>query len=213
MHSALCSYRVASEYASSACSSQPARRARRRFSNAELCCFRLTATGALLINISLIAGEFARTELLAFPPLSELTYSPGVGVDYYLWAIQISGVGTLIGGINLLTTILKTRAPAWGYMRMPVFLLDGARLASPHRRRLSSPYRNPGHVAARPLPRFPLCHEWVGRQRQPHLDGVIPRSTSSPCLHWAFTPRLCRPFPARLSSAIARWWPPRLRSA
>ena len=83
--------------------------------------FWLTASGALLINLSLVVGEFARTGWLAFPPLSELTYSPGVGVDYYLWAIQISGVGTLIGGINLLTTILKTRAPGMGYMRMPVF--------------------------------------------------------------------------------------------
>jgi cytochrome o ubiquinol oxidase subunit 1 len=83
--------------------------------------FWLTASGALLINISLVVGEFARTGWLAFPPLSELTYSPGVGVDYYLWAIQISGVGTLIGGINLLTTILKTRAPGMRYMRMPVF--------------------------------------------------------------------------------------------
>src|SRR3954452_19291138 len=51
--------------------------------------FWLTATGALLVNISLVVGEFARTGWLAFPPLSELTYSPGVGVDYYLWSLQI----------------------------------------------------------------------------------------------------------------------------
>src|SRR5207302_11078265 len=57
--------------------------------------FWLTATGALLVNISLVVGEFARTGWLPYPPLSELTYSPGVGVDYYLWALQISGVGTL----------------------------------------------------------------------------------------------------------------------
>src|SRR6516162_716371 len=69
--------------------------------------FWLTATGALLINVSLVVGEFARTGWLAYPPLSELTYSPGVGVDYYLWALQISGIGTLIAGINLVTTILK----------------------------------------------------------------------------------------------------------
>src|SRR6478736_339900 len=61
--------------------------------------FWLTATGALLINVSLVVGEFARTGWLAFPPLSEITYSPGVGVDYYLWAIQISGVGTLLTGV------------------------------------------------------------------------------------------------------------------
>src|SRR5579859_691293 len=81
----------------------------------------LTATGVLLTNASLVIGEFARTGWLAYPPLSELKYSPGVGVDYYLWALQISGVGTLMTGINFVTTILKTRAPGMGYMRMPVF--------------------------------------------------------------------------------------------
>ena len=83
--------------------------------------FWLTATGALLVNISLVVGEFARTGWLPFPPLSELRYSPGVGVDYYLWAIQISGVGTLVTGVNLVTTILKVRAPGMSYLRMPMF--------------------------------------------------------------------------------------------
>jgi cytochrome o ubiquinol oxidase subunit 1 len=83
--------------------------------------FWLTATGALLVNISLVVGEFARTGWLPYPPLSELTYSPGVGVDYYLWALEISGVGTLLSGINLVTTILKLHAPGMTYMRMPMF--------------------------------------------------------------------------------------------
>jgi cytochrome o ubiquinol oxidase subunit 1 len=83
--------------------------------------FWLTASGALLVNVSLVIGEFARTGWLAYPPLSELQFSPGVGVDYYLWALQISGVGTLLAGINLVTTILKLRAPGMSYMRMPVF--------------------------------------------------------------------------------------------
>ena len=56
-----------------------------------------------------------------YPPLSELQFSPGVGVDYYLWALQISGIGTLLAGINMVTTILKLRAPGMSYMRMPVF--------------------------------------------------------------------------------------------
>ena len=81
----------------------------------------LTATGALLVNVSLVVGEFARTGWLAYPPLSELQFSPGVGVDYYLWSLQIAGVGTLLAGINFVTTILKLRAPGMGYMRMPVF--------------------------------------------------------------------------------------------
>ena len=83
--------------------------------------FWLTAAGVLLTNVSLAVGEFARTGWLAYPPLSELAYSPGVGVDYYLWSLQISGVGTLLSGINLTTTILKMRAPGMGYGRMPIF--------------------------------------------------------------------------------------------
>jgi cytochrome o ubiquinol oxidase subunit I len=83
--------------------------------------FWLTATGALLVNISLVVGEFARTGWLPYPPLSELTYSPGVGVDYYLWSLQISGVGTLVAGINLVTTVLKLRTRGMSYLRMPMF--------------------------------------------------------------------------------------------
>src|SRR6266576_3277289 len=83
--------------------------------------FWLTATGALLVNISLVVGEFARTGWLVYPPLSELPYSPGVGVDYYLWALLISGVGTLMTGINFVTTILKIRAPGMSYLRMTIF--------------------------------------------------------------------------------------------
>jgi cytochrome o ubiquinol oxidase subunit I len=83
--------------------------------------FWLTATGALLVNVSLVVGEFARTGWLPYPPLSELTYSPGVGVDYYLWSLEISGVGTLVAGINLVTTVLKIRTRGMSYMRMPMF--------------------------------------------------------------------------------------------
>jgi cytochrome o ubiquinol oxidase subunit 1 len=81
----------------------------------------LTASGVLLTNMSLVIGEFARTGWLVYPPLSELKFSPGVGVDYYLWSIQISGVGTLLAGVNMVTTILKMRAPGMDLMRMPVF--------------------------------------------------------------------------------------------
>ena len=83
--------------------------------------FWLTATGALLVNISLVVGEFARTGWLPYPPLSGIAYSPGVGVDYYLWALQISSVGTLLSGINLVTTVLKIHAPGMTYLRMPIF--------------------------------------------------------------------------------------------
>jgi cytochrome o ubiquinol oxidase subunit 1 len=83
--------------------------------------FWLTCTGALLVNISLVIGEFARTGWLPYPPLSELTYSPGVGVDYYLWSLEISGIGTLVAGINLVTTVLKIRTRGMNYLRMPMF--------------------------------------------------------------------------------------------
>ncbi len=83
--------------------------------------FWLTATGALLVNVSLVVGEFQRTGWLPYPPLSEIAYSPGVGVDYWLWALSISGLGTLLGGINIVTTILKMRAPGMDYLRMPMF--------------------------------------------------------------------------------------------
>ncbi|ABO22239.1 cytochrome o ubiquinol oxidase subunit I [Shewanella loihica] len=83
--------------------------------------FWLTASGAVLINISLGVGEFAKTGWVAYPPLSELAYSPGVGVDYYIWALQISGIGTTLTGVNFLVTVLKMRAPGMKLMQMPIF--------------------------------------------------------------------------------------------
>src|ERR1700723_3453659 len=83
--------------------------------------FWLTASGALLVNVSLVVGEFARTGWLAYPPLSELQFSPGVGVDYYLWSLQLSGIGTVLTGINFFVTIVKMRAPGMSFMKMPVF--------------------------------------------------------------------------------------------
>ena len=83
--------------------------------------FWFTFAGAMLVNISLAIGEFAHVGWLAYPPLSELPFSPGVGVDYYIWALQISGIGTLLTGVNFITTILKMRAPGMKLMHMPVF--------------------------------------------------------------------------------------------
>jgi cytochrome o ubiquinol oxidase subunit 1 len=83
--------------------------------------FWMTASGAVLVMASLFVGEFARTGWLAYPPLSGILHSPDVGVDYYIWSLQIAGVGTLLSGINLLATIVKMRAPGMGMMKMPVF--------------------------------------------------------------------------------------------
>ncbi len=83
--------------------------------------FWLFVVGAVLVNVSLVVGEFARTGWLAYPPLSELAYSPDVGVDYYIWSLQISGIGTLMSGINFFVTIIKMRCPGMSLMKMPIF--------------------------------------------------------------------------------------------
>ena len=83
--------------------------------------FWMTAYGAVLVMISLFVGEFAQTGWLAYPPLSGILASPDVGVDYWIWALQIAGVGTLLSGINLIVTIIKMRAPGMTMMKMPVF--------------------------------------------------------------------------------------------
>ncbi|WP_349507427.1 cbb3-type cytochrome c oxidase subunit I, partial [Agrobacterium pusense] len=83
--------------------------------------FWMTTAGAIIIMISLFVGEFAKTGWLAYPPLSGADYSPGVGVDYYIWGLQVAGIGTTLSGINLVATIVKMRAPGMSLMKMPVF--------------------------------------------------------------------------------------------
>ncbi|WP_437881329.1 cytochrome o ubiquinol oxidase subunit I [Pseudomonas sp. LRF_L74] len=83
--------------------------------------FWLFVVGVLLTNISLFVGEFAQTGWVAYPPLSGKEYSPGVGVDYYIWALQISGIGTLLTGVNFFVTIIKMRAPGMTLFKMPIF--------------------------------------------------------------------------------------------
>ncbi len=83
--------------------------------------FWMTTAGAIVVMISLFIGEFARTGWLAYPPLSGADYSPGVGVDYYIWGLQVAGIGTTLSGINLIATIIKMRAPGMTMMKMPVF--------------------------------------------------------------------------------------------
>jgi cytochrome o ubiquinol oxidase subunit 1 len=83
--------------------------------------FWLFAAGVVLVNLSLIVGEFSAAGWLSYPPLSELAYSPGVGVDYWIWALQIAGVGSLLSGINFFVTILRMRRPGMNLMKMPLF--------------------------------------------------------------------------------------------
>lgn len=85
--------------------------------------FWLYVAGAILMNAFFVfGGEFAATGWLAQPPLNELAFSPGVGVDYWIWSLQISGLGTLLAGINFLVTIIKMRAPGMSLTRMPIFI-------------------------------------------------------------------------------------------
>jgi cytochrome o ubiquinol oxidase subunit 1 len=83
--------------------------------------FWFTAAAVVLINVSLAVGEFAQTGWLAYPPLSGVDFSPGVGVDYWIWSLQISGLGTLLTGVNFFATIIRMRAPGMTMMRLPVF--------------------------------------------------------------------------------------------
>lgn len=84
--------------------------------------FWLYVSGVVLVNLSLVVGEFAATGWLAYPPLSEIAYSPGVGVDYWIWSIQIAGIGSLLSGVNFIVTILRMRAPGMTLMKMPLFV-------------------------------------------------------------------------------------------
>ncbi len=84
--------------------------------------FWLFAAGMVLINLSLVIGDFSAAGWLAYPPLSELRYSPGVGVDYWIWSLEIAGVGSLLSGINFLVTIFKMRTRGMDFMKMPMFV-------------------------------------------------------------------------------------------
>jgi cytochrome o ubiquinol oxidase subunit I len=84
--------------------------------------FWLTFAGMMIIMASLFIGDFASTGWLAYPPLSELHYSPGEGVDYYIWSLQIAGIGTLLAGINFIATVFKMRCPGMTLMKMPIFV-------------------------------------------------------------------------------------------
>jgi cytochrome o ubiquinol oxidase subunit I len=84
--------------------------------------FWLFVAGMVLMNVSLAVGEFAAAGWLAYPPLSGIEYSPGVGVDYWIWTLQIAGLGSLLSGINFFVTIIKMRAPGMTLTKMPIFV-------------------------------------------------------------------------------------------
>ncbi len=83
--------------------------------------FWLFVAGMILINAPLVVGEFSNAGWLAYPPLSGIEFNPGTGVDYWIWSLQIAGIGSLLTGINFFVTILKMRAPGMTLMKMPIF--------------------------------------------------------------------------------------------
>jgi cytochrome o ubiquinol oxidase subunit I len=84
--------------------------------------FWLFAVGAALLVISLVIGNFSGAGWVAYPPLSELAFMPDVGPDYWIWSVQIAGIGSLLSGINFLTTIFKLRCPGLKMMKTTVFV-------------------------------------------------------------------------------------------
>ena len=84
--------------------------------------FWLYVAGVIMVNMFfLFGGEYAATGWLAVQPLSGAAFSPGVGVDYWIWSLQLSGIGTTLGSINFIMTILKMRAPGMTLWKMPLF--------------------------------------------------------------------------------------------
>ena len=83
--------------------------------------FWLFTAGMIIVNMSLVIGGFSNAGWLAYPPLSELQYNPGPGIDYWIWTLQIAGIGSTLSGVNFITTILKCRAKGMSLMKMPIF--------------------------------------------------------------------------------------------
>ena len=81
----------------------------------------LSVSGAGLVLISLVLGKFSAGGWTGYPPFTGIDRSPDTGVDYWIWALLISGVGTTLSGVNFLVTILRHRAPGMRLMHMPMF--------------------------------------------------------------------------------------------
>jgi cytochrome o ubiquinol oxidase subunit 1 len=81
----------------------------------------LTAGGAGLMMMSLVVGEFSTGGWSGYPPYTELSYSGGVGPDYWIWAVTLSSIGSTTVGINVACTLYKFRCPGMTWLRMPLF--------------------------------------------------------------------------------------------
>ncbi len=81
----------------------------------------LTAAGAALVMISLTVGRFSTGGWTGYPPYTGIEFSPGVGVDYWIWAVTFASIGSTLTGLNFAVTIYKNRAPGMTLFRMPLF--------------------------------------------------------------------------------------------
>lgn len=85
----------------------------------------LFLAGGVLLNISWFSGSVPDAGWTSYVPLAGTTYNSGHGVDYYVLGLQVAGLGTLLSGINFLTTIINMRAPGMSFMRLPLFTWAG----------------------------------------------------------------------------------------
>ncbi|MGI9370770.1 MAG: cbb3-type cytochrome c oxidase subunit I [Ruegeria sp.] len=81
----------------------------------------LTVAAGMMLMVSLVVGEFSTGGWTSYPPYTGAAFNPGVGPDYWIWAIVVSGIGTTLSGINFAVTIYKLRAPGMKFMRLPMF--------------------------------------------------------------------------------------------
>ena len=137
--------------------------------------FWLTVAGGVLINFFfMIGGDFANTGWLAIAPLSELEFNPGVGVDYLIWSLQLSGLGSLLAGINFIVTIIKKTGARNDVDENASFRLDISMRHGSYYLRIPCAYRNDIASLARPFFGHAFLYRWIRRKSndvlQSHLD-------------------------------------------
>ena len=81
----------------------------------------LTTAGATIVMVSLVIGKFSTGGWSGYPPYTEMAFNPGVGPDYWIWAVTLSSLGSMMTGINFAVTIYKRRAPGMTFFRIPLF--------------------------------------------------------------------------------------------
>ena len=139
----------------------------------------LTAAGAAIVMVSLVIGKFSTGGWSGYPPYTEMAFNPGVGPDYWIWAVSLSSLGSMMTGINFAVTIYKKRAPGMSLFRHAAVHLDGAVHQHPHDLRDAAADRRDGPARAGSLSRLPLLYQRLRRQhdelRQPVLAVRPPR--------------------------------------